>query len=121
MIIRNTSNGRTLASNAWLCKSFFENCKGLMFKRISEADACVLTNDGRDALSASIHMMFVPQDLHVIWLDSDMRVVTVKKCRRITLNPLTWRCYAPDKPAKYVIEVLDAKGTLKGDKISFIK
>lgn len=117
----NESNNKTLASNAWLCKSFFENCKGLMFKRISSDDACVLTNDCRDALSASIHMFFVPQDLHIIWVDDDHRVVSVKKCRRATLNPLTWRCYMPDKPAKYVIEVLNAKGTLKGDKINFIK
>jgi len=121
MIIRNKSNGKTLATNAWLCKTLGSRCKGLMFKRISSDDCCVLVNPRQSVLDSSIHMMFVPQDLHIIWVDEDLKVVSVKKCKRASINPLSWRTYLPDRPAKYVIELLNAKGTLVGDRIQFIK
>jgi len=63
----------------------------------------------------------VPQDLQIIWTDSELNVVSVKKCRKASINPLSWRSYTPSKPARYVIEVLNAKGTMKGDKLEFIK
>lgn len=121
MIIKNKTNGKLLASNAWLCKSLKDRLRGLMFKQISSEEGCVLHNPHNDLMGASIHMFFVPQDLEVVWVNEDYKVVSVKKCRRATINPLTWRTYMPPRPAKYVIEVLDAKGTLKGDEIRFIK
>jgi uncharacterized membrane protein (UPF0127 family) len=92
-----------------------------MFTRINEKEACVLVSPRQGIMESSIHMMFVPQDLHVIWTDEDLNVVSVKRCKKGSINPLTWRTYYPDKPAKYVIEVLNAKGTLKGDRLQFIK
>ena len=121
MKIKNLSNKKILANKAWMCRSLTERLRGLMFKRINPSQGCVLVNPNESVLDSSIHMMFVPQDLEIIWADSDLQVVKVKKCKRATLNPLTWRSYYPNKPAKYVIELLDAKNTLKGDKIRFIK
>lgn len=122
MIIKNKSNMKTLACNAWVCKTLLQRCKGLMFKKITYDDACILENPyEKDPLTSSIHMMFVPQDLHIIWVNKEMEVVSVKKCRKATLNPLTWRTYMPSESAKYVIELLDSKNTIKGDKIQFIK
>jgi len=120
LIIKNKSNGKVLASNVILCDSFLKRCKGLMFKKISESDCCILVNPYMSTFESSIHMMFVPQDLEVVWADEDLNVVDVKKCKRGTLNPLTWRTYKPRKPAKYVIELLNARGTLKGDELRFI-
>nr|MBD3312147.1 DUF192 domain-containing protein [archaeon] len=121
MIIKNKTNGKVLARNAWVCESLKARCRGLMFRRISEEEGCVLLNPYNDVLGASIHMFFVPQDLEVLWVDEDYRVVSVRKCQKATLNPLTWRTYTPSRPAKYVVELLNAKGTLKNDKIQFIK
>lgn len=121
MIIKNKDNGKILATNAWTCRTLKERCKGLMFTKITEDDACVLVSPRQGIMESSIHMMFVPQDLYIVWADEDLKVVGVRKCKKGSINPLTWRAYYPDKPAKYVIEVLDAKGTLKGDRIQFIK
>ena len=121
MIIKNKANGKVLASNVILCESFIDRCRGLMFRKISESDSCILINSNESVFESSIHMMFVPQDLEVVWADEDLRVVDVKKCKKGSLNPLTWRTYKPRKAAKYVIELLNAKGTLKGDRLQFIK
>ena len=120
MIIKNKNNGKVLALKAWECRTLRERCRGLMFRKISSDEACVLVSDYESLLNSSIHMMFVPQPLHVIWLNDDREVVSVKKLPKANL--LTWwRTYAPSKPAKYVIELLDKKGTLVGDKLQFIK
>jgi len=121
MIIKNKSSQKTIADNAWLCKTLKERLKGLMFKKINDNDACVLVSPYESLVDSSIHMMFVPQDLQIIWTDSELRVVSVKKCRKASINPLSWRSYTPSKPARYVIELLDAKGTMKGDKLEFVK
>jgi uncharacterized membrane protein (UPF0127 family) len=66
-------------------------------------------------------MFFVPQDLDIIWVSRDMKVVTVKHCPKASWNPKTWKTYWPEAPAQYVIELLDAKSAKKGDKIEFIE
>jgi len=101
-------NNKLLARHAWFSGPF-----GLMFKRLRPGEACVLTNNSVDRIGAGIHMLFVPQELDIIWTDDKMRVVDLKHCKQ-------WRFYWPNKPAKYVIEMLDAKKTRIGDKISFI-
>ncbi len=120
MIIKNKSNHKVLASNAWMLESFLDRSKGLMFRRISSGDGCVLVNPVESVLESGIHMMFVPQSLSVIWVNSDLEVVSVKKCPKANLFNW-WRVYHPSRPAKYVIELLDSKGTLPGDRIQFIK
>ena len=99
---------RLLARRAWFSSPF-----GLMFKKIKPGEACILTNNALDRIGAGIHMLFVPQELDVIWTDEKMRVVDIKHCRK-------WRFYWPKKGAKYIIEMLDMKGTKIGDKIRFI-
>lgn len=107
-IINKTSN-KTIARKAWLSSPL-----GLMFKRISDDEACVLINEANDRIGSGIHMFFVPQELDIIWVNNEMKVVDVKHCKK-------WRFYWPKKGAKYVIELLDAKRTKTGDKIKFIE
>ncbi len=120
MIIKNKSSNKILAKNAWECISFFQRLRGLMFKKISRNEGCVLTCPYESIIDAGIHMMFVPQPLDVIWVNKDFMVVSVKRCAKA--GPLNWwRVHYPSKPAKYIIEVPDAKGTLVGDEIRFIR
>jgi uncharacterized membrane protein (UPF0127 family) len=56
----------------------------------------VQSRDSR--LDAAIHMLFVPMDLAVIWINSALEVVDVQLAR-------SWRpAYWPKAAAKYVLE-----------------
>lgn len=120
MIIKNKSNNKIIANNAWTCETLNERCRGLMFKKLKENEGCVLVNSREGILESGIHMMFVPQKLQVIFADDDLKVIQVMNCKKAgILN--WWRTYFPKEPAKYVIEVLNAKRTIKGDQLQFIK
>ncbi|MDD4049895.1 MAG: DUF192 domain-containing protein [Candidatus ainarchaeum sp.] len=71
---------------------------GLIFKREYES-----------IVGSSIHMLFVFYPINVIFLDSNKKVVDIKK----KLKPFTF--YSPKKKAKYIIEL-----PIETD-ISFIK
>ncbi len=120
MIIKNKSNGKIIASRVLWCEDFISKTRGLMFKRIDDKTACVLVNKNDDILNSSIHMLFVPQPLSIIWVNSDYKVVGVKKCPQANIINW-WRIYYPPKPAKYVIEVLNHHGTIIGDELRFIR
>lgn len=80
---------------------FFPRSKfdfGLIFKREYES-----------IVGSSIHMLFVFYPINVIFLDSNKKVVDIKK----RLRPFTF--YSPKKKAKYIIEL-----PIETD-ISFIK
>lgn len=80
---------------------FFPRSKfdfGLIFKREYES-----------IVGSSIHMLFVFYPINVIFLDSNKKVVDIKK----KLKPFTF--YSPKKKAKYIIEL-----PIETD-ISFIK
>lgn len=50
-------------------------------------------------MDAGIHMLFVPFDLAVFWIDSRMEVVDSVLAR-------SWHpAYLPSKPSQYVLEV----------------
>ncbi len=55
---------------------------------------------GRDSrLDSSIHMLFVPFDLAVFWINSDQRVVDKVIAK-------SWRpAYFPAQPARYTLEM----------------
>ncbi len=107
MIIRNATQKKILAK-----KAFFSAMFGLMFRKITKDEACVLENKFNDRLGAGIHMFFVPQELDVLWLDKNKKVVDRKHCK-------CWKFYWPKSKAKWIIELLDAKNTKIGDKIKF--
>ncbi len=83
-----------------ICASFLCRLRGLMFRRRLAAHEGLLLTLRRDArLDAAIHMLFVPFDLAVFWINSDMEIVDKVLAR-------AWRlAYIPRRPARYVLEI----------------
>jgi len=83
-----------------LCDSFFERLRGFMFQRaLSAEDGLLLVGEREDRLSSAIHMLFVPFDLAVIWIDGSLEVVDKVLAKAWHL------AYVPSRPAKYVLEI----------------
>jgi uncharacterized membrane protein (UPF0127 family) len=82
------------------CDTFFMQLRGFTFRSRLEPDEGLLLVGRRDSrLDSSIHMLFVPFDLSVIWINSDMQVVDKVLAR-------SWRpAYFSKKPARYVLEI----------------
>jgi uncharacterized membrane protein (UPF0127 family) len=82
------------------CDTFFTQLRGLTFRARLERDEGLLLVGKRDSrLDSSIHMLFVPFDLSVIWINSAMRVVD-----KVLARP--WRpAYFSKHPAKYALEI----------------
>ncbi len=71
-----------------------------MFRAQLALDEGLLLVTERDArLDSSIHMLFVPFDLAVFWINSQMEVVDKVIAR-------SWRpAYFPAKAARYILEI----------------
>ncbi len=82
------------------CESFACRLRGLMFRRHLDADEGLLLGIGRDSrLDSSIHMFFVPFDLAVFWIDSELCVVDKRLAK-------SWApAYFPAKAARYTLEI----------------
>ncbi len=66
-------------------------------------------------LESAIHMLFVPFDLAVFWIDSNMTVVDKVLAR-------AWRpAYLPKQPARYILELHPERwdNYQIGDKVHF--
>ncbi|TRZ54187.1 DUF192 domain-containing protein [archaeon] len=59
--------------------------------------------------------------LKIVFIDSRKRIIEVQEAEPLSLNPRTWKVYAPKKPCKYVLEVpLNGKYKFKeGDKLKW--
>jgi len=82
------------------CNTFLTQLRGLTFRSGLARDEGLLLVGTRDSrLDSSIHMLFVPFDLSVIWINSAMHVVD-------KIIAKSWRpAYFSKKPAKYVLEI----------------
>ena len=83
------------------CASFLCRLRGLTFRsRISRDEGLLLVQGQRDSrIDSSIHMLFVPFDLAVFWISTDMKVVDKVIAK-------SWRpAYISSRPARYVLEV----------------
>ena len=82
------------------CGSFLARLRGLMFRRgLGRDEGLLLANASDSRLDASIHMLFVPFDLAVFWINSDMHVVDKLIAR-------SWRpAYFPKDAARYTLEI----------------
>jgi len=83
------------------CDSFLCRLCGLTFrKRLEPDDGLLLIQGRRDSrIDSSIHMLFVPFDLNVVWIDTQMTVVD-----KVIAKP--WRpAYLSAQPARYVLEI----------------
>ncbi|MCX6695040.1 MAG: DUF192 domain-containing protein [Candidatus Altiarchaeota archaeon] len=121
MKVLNRGSGILLSGNAKLADSFLDRLIGLMF---SKGKDLVIKASREGVMESSIHMMFMLQQIDVVWVDGKMRVAGVRKtvppCS--LFKPGTWKIYFPEKPALYVVELAcgSAGETKVGDEIEFI-
>ncbi len=96
--------------------SFFSKLRGLMFRASLARDEGLLLVEKRDSrLDTSIHMFFVPFDLAIFWVNSEMIVVDKVIAK-------SWRpAYIPKSDAKFTLEIHpDRIGDYEiGDKVKF--
>ena len=104
-VILTKPNGEIIARPKVL-RRWWERARGFMFRRkLEPGEALLFVNPRETIADAAIHMLFVGMPLGVVWLDSEGRVVD-------TVLAQPWRMhYAPQQPAKYVLE--GAPGLLK--------
>lgn len=101
IIVRNLSQPDLSPARVKFCDSFLCRLRGLMFRKRLEADDGLLLVQGRrdSRIDASIHMLFVPFDLNVVWINTEMTVVD-------KIIAKSWRpAYFPAKPACYILEI----------------
>lgn len=100
IIIRNLSHPVQKPARIRKCESFACRLRGLMFRSHLSSDEGLLLSIARDSrLDSSIHMLFVPFDLAIFWINSDLEVVDKLIAR-------SWRpAYFPARAARYTLEV----------------
>jgi uncharacterized membrane protein (UPF0127 family) len=98
------------------CDTFFSQLRGLTFRSHLAREAGLILVGKRDSrIDSSIHMLFVPFDLSVVWINSNMQVVDKVLAK-------SWRpAYFSKQPAKYVLEIHPERwGNFEiGDKVEF--
>ncbi|MFO8037760.1 MAG: DUF192 domain-containing protein [Anaerolineales bacterium] len=82
------------------CDTFLCRLQGFMFrKQIGAGEGLLLVGNQESRLDSAIHMLGVPIDLAVFWMDNDQRIVDRRLARK-------WRpLYVPRAPARYVLEL----------------
>ncbi|HEX2696619.1 MAG TPA: DUF192 domain-containing protein [Anaerolineales bacterium] len=82
------------------CDSFACRLRGLMFRSSLARDEGLLLTIRRDSRAdSSIHMFFVPFDLAVFWINTQLQVVD-----KVLAKP--WRpAYFPAEAARYTLEI----------------
>jgi len=101
IFIRNPNQPDLNPARVKYCDSFLCRLRGLMFReRLDPNDGLLLVQGQRDSrIDASIHMLFVPFDLNVVWINTEMTVVDKVIAK-------AWRpAYVPAKPACYILEI----------------
>ena len=100
IIIENKSRRIQTPPRIQYCDTFLTQLRGLTFRPRLALDEGLLLVEKRDSrLDSSIHMLFVPFDLSVIWINSNMRVVDKVLAK-------SWRpAYFSKQPARYVLEI----------------
>ena len=120
MEVVNESRGAGISSDAELRESFWGRFLGLM---LSGRKDVVLAARQDGVSESTIHMLFMLYPIDVVWVNSKMVVVDVKKNVPAfnPFKPSTWKVHKPCSPARYVVELAvgQAGQTQKGDKINF--
>ncbi len=116
IVVHNASHPVKTPARIQRCESFLCRFRGLMFRSSLPVDEGLLLAIGRDSrVDSSIHMLFVPFDLAVFWINSQMDVVDKIIAR-------SWRpAYFPAQAARYTLEMhphrFDDFGV--GDRVEF--
>jgi len=98
--VHNLSKPLLAPATVLFCDSFACRLRGLMFRRsLSPETGLLLAHKADSRLDAAIHMLFVPFELAVFWIDSQLRVVDKVRAR-------PWRpAYLPAARASYTLEI----------------
>jgi uncharacterized membrane protein (UPF0127 family) len=100
IFIQNLNRAIRQPARVKYCDAFACRLRGLMFRADLPPAEGLLLVVGRDSLpDSSIHMLFVPFDLAVFWIDSGLSVVDKIVAR-------SWRpAYFPARAARYTLEL----------------
>jgi uncharacterized membrane protein (UPF0127 family) len=98
--IHNSVHPINLPARVKYCGSFLCRLRGYTFSSHIEPDEGLLLVQSRDSrIDTSIHMLFVPFALTVVWIDTAMNVVD-----KVLAQP--WHlAYFPANPARYILEI----------------
>jgi uncharacterized membrane protein (UPF0127 family) len=100
ILVKNLDRPIAAPARVRICDTFSSRLRGFMFRPSPDlGDGLLLQMDSESRLDSSIHMLFVPFDLAVFWINSRMQVVDRVLAR-------SWRpAYVPAMPARFVLEV----------------
>lgn len=101
IFVRNQNQPDLSPARVKYCDSFVCRLRGLMFRsRLDPDEGLLLVQGARDSrVESSIHMLFVPFPLTVVWINTDMEVVDKVLAK-------AWRpAYFPAAPACYILEI----------------
>jgi len=85
-VLVNQTTGEILARQVRLCDSFGRRLRGLMFRRVLDADEVYLFRWRRPSRAeATIHSLFVFFAFGVLWLDAENRLVDCRRVRPFAL------------------------------------
>ena len=93
--------------NGKLCKNIFSRTKGLMFSKPK-----TLIFEFPKVEIISLHMWFVFYSINAYFLDSEKKIVEIRRLRPFTL-------FTSKRRAKYLIETIKPFKLKKGEKILF--
>lgn len=98
--VRNQNRKITEPLHIKYCDTFFTQLRGFTFRgSLSRSEGLLLVGRRDSRVDSSIHMLFVPFDLAVIWINSANQVVDKVLAK-------SWRpAYFSKQPAKYVLEI----------------
>lgn len=100
VLIHNRSRTLTQPARVGYADSFLTKLRGLMFRpRLNPDDGLLLVEKRDSRIDTSIHMLFVPFDLAVFWINSDM--VVVDKVIAKSWKP----AYVSKADAKFTLEL----------------
>ncbi len=116
LVVRNLSRQVKDPARIQRCESFLCRLRGLMFRSSLPTGEGLLLEIARDSrVDSSIHMFFVPFDLAVFWINSELRVVDKVLAK-------SWRpAYFPAQAARYTLEMHPARfdDFAVGDQVEF--
>ena len=117
IFVRNQNQPDLSPASVKYCDSFLCRLRGLMFReRLESDDGLLLVQGKRDSrIDTSIHMLFVPFDLTVVWINTELTVVDKVIAK-------AWRpVYVSATPACYILEIHPNRwdNYQIGDKVEF--
>ena len=100
VIVHNRSRSQDQLVQVRYCDTFLCQLRGLTFRRQLPLDGGLLLVQSRAIRrDAAIHIVGVWFDLTIVWINSDMLVVDIRKARS------WWSVCVPQFPAKYILEI----------------